>query len=143
MIKFEIEYDDKGNDPLYRILCYKIFYSLKSEINRSLDPRKYKIREPFILKSSLIKWNGDPPDSIDLVDYVNNCLTINYIEGYYVIGLDDRRIPGSTTKLSTLIRLLEYGNEKLPAYPLIRNIIMDYKLHYKERVLDYLIGGVY
>lgn len=129
---------EKINKFFYRRISQIIYRMLLEDIKNNINKKKYSIREKEILKSGVIQWDGKPPKSIDLVYYVTHCLELVYKRGCYVIQLNDRKIiPGSSTKVSTLIRLLEYGNEKITPYPYIRNFLMYYEDHYEDIAISF------
>ena len=131
-MKLEIDHR-KIPREFYSVFCKVLFMNLCKAIKENINPKKYKIRENAILSSSVIRWNKKPPRTIDLVYYITHCLELVYVKGNYIIRLNEsKRIPGSSTKVSTLIRLLEFGNEKIPAYPYIRRYIQIYMDSYNE-----------
>lgn len=129
----------KVNKHFYRTFCRLLFLSIKATIQTNINMKKYRVREKAILKSSVIQWDKKPPKELDLVYYINHCLELVFLNGNYVIRLNDKlKIPGSSTRVSTLIRLLEYGNEEIPAYPYIRTILADYRSSYLQKATEYI-----
>lgn len=130
------------NKYMYISYCKFIFKLVKLEIANTIQPYQYKAREKDILKSNLITWDKNPPKHLDLVKYVKDCLELANENGTLVIRLNDTKIiPGSSTKVSTLIRLLEFGNETVRPYPFIRDILIKFERVYRESMLDYMRGG--
>lgn len=139
MLRFKIHFDYKVSPALYEDYSRFIYRAVKRKIAQNINPLKYKIREPYILESSLIQWIGDPPEYIDLTYYINNCLEMRRERGEYVIQLNESlRIPGTYTKVSTLVRMLEYGTNKLPALPNIRRVMLYYSIVYQFQIIEYM-----
>lgn len=139
MIQFKIHFNTKIGRALYEDYCRFIFDSVKQTIHKSIDNRKYKVREKAILESSVIQWDGRPPRHIDLIYYVENCLVMTKEYGEFLIHLDESKvIPNSSTKVSTLIRLLEYGNELIPPYPLVSQVILYFSQAYPNLLLQFM-----
>lgn len=139
---FKIHFDKPVSSGLYKDYCDFIFESVKKSIERSVekstDREKYKVREPFILESSVMKWVVEL-DHIDLVYYVTHCLEMVREKGEYVIRVSQsQKVYGSLMKVSTLIKLLEYGNEKLPPLPLIRTVFRYYEENYRYLLPEFL-----
>ena len=123
-MQFKIHFDAEVNPGLYRDYCMFLFDKVKESVSDLINPRKYKVREKAVIESSVMRWVVVPLE-LDLVYYVENCLELVKVKGEYVIRVrDDLRVRGSRTKVKTLIRLLEYGNEKIPSYPVIRRVLL-------------------
>lgn len=140
---FRILFDeDEFPSKLYKDYSKFLYKSIKKDIRNSINRFKYLVREPLVLESSLIKWNHEPPKTIDLVYYINNALVLREDHGVYYITLNNKLIRGSSTPISTLVRLLEYGNENIPPLPLIRSILLRYQATYKTLMFNYLREGM-
>lgn len=138
-MRLEIPYDESYYRPLYDTYCKQLYKVIQDEIRYSLNYNKYLIREPYILKMNFIKWKNKPLDKIDLRFYITHCLVLNKTKDGYVIELNDTAlVTGSLTKVKDLIRLIEYGNEILPAYPLIRNVLAYYQVHWQDEFQNVL-----
>lgn len=123
---------------LYNDYCQFLFESMKKSVIANMDLRKYKLREPLILSSSVIDWKY-PQSRINLTRYLRNCLELVKENGIYVVRVNPRMvIRNSRTKVSTLIRLLEYGNEKIPPLPLLRTIFQIYRDTYPDRIVEFI-----
>ncbi len=97
----------------------------------------YKMRESLLFDSNLIDW-VKKPKSLDLVDYVNNSIKLNEVNGTYEITLDEsRKVRGSNTKVSKLVRLLEFGTLEIKELPVLRRVFLQYKDNYHKLVYDY------
>jgi len=142
-MQIRLEFNENINQSVYKSFSKYILKEVKRSIRKLADPRKYKVRESLVIDSPLIKWNRKP-NSIDLLQYINECLVLRYIKGCFVITLDDhKRIRRSRTKLSKLIRMLEYGTDSIPAYPLIRSVMQYYQENYSLMVMNYVKGSLY
>jgi hypothetical protein len=138
-VQFNIELSNKELMPsLYNDYSKFLFSKIKETISLEINSLKYKVREPYILSCSIIEWAGNPPKSIDLERIIKNCLVLKRIKGTYVIKVSNRKIPGTYTKMSTLVRLLEYGNEDIPPYPLIRSVFKFYYKIYKDLIPQFM-----
>ena len=132
-MRLEIPIKNNDYDRVLNVYVRQLFKVIKDDIRTKANIQKYKVREPYILSMDFIKWRNEVPDHIDLFYYVTRCLVLKKEKECYVITLNDRAlVNGSLTLVKDLIRLLEYGNEKLPAYPLIRNILMYHQEHWKD-----------
>lgn len=139
MISFKIHFDARINQSLYEDYCRFIFDSIQNNIEDLINSRKYKVRERLVLESSVIKWDIRPPSSIDLAKYVKNCLEMVRDKGEYVIQVSPlQKIENSSTKVSTLVRLLEYGNERIPPYPVIRTVMRYYRKFYSRLFIKFI-----
>lgn len=138
MIQFKISYRG-GDKGLYNDFSKYLYRKIQESVKSLADSRKYKVREKSVLESSVIKWRRDPLESINLIDYVINCLEIVKIQNEYVIRVKPFiKVRGSLTEVDTLVRLLEYGNEKVKPYPVITRILDHYKQNYQQMVKDFL-----
>lgn len=126
----ELKFNEELDKGLYEDYCRFIFQEIKSMISQKVNPLKYHVRETFVLNSKVIKWIYKPT-SLDLVYYINHCLEMKKVRGVYVIRLNEKmKVRGSRTKVSTLVRLLEYGNEVLKPLPLVRTVMSYYQKSY-------------
>lgn len=140
MIQFKIPFSTKDDKGFYDDYCRFIFSEVKKSIESLINPLKYQVRQKSIIDSSVIVWDSEePPETINLVYYVNNCLEMVKVRKEYVIRLNDtRKVSGSSTKVSTLIRLLEYGNENVDPYPVITRVLSYYKYNYKNFMIKFI-----
>lgn len=145
-MQFEINLGDNINPTIYYEFSKYVFDSMKVSLKYQTyrNYKKYKLRERLVLKSSLIKWKrGVVPSGIDLPFYVSNCLELVNIKGKYVIRLNKYWVvKGSTTKVSTLVRLLEHGNDKVPPLPVVSKVFRVYSKYYKSLFSEYIIKKV-
>lgn len=140
MIRFKIPFNPNDDPGFYDDYCRFIFSEVKKSIESLINPLKYRVRQNSIINSSLLVWDTEePPKTIDLVYYVTHCLEMVKVRQEYVIRLNDtNKVSGSSTKVSTLVRLLEYGNEKVDAYPLITRVLNYYKKNYKNLMIKFI-----
>lgn len=124
---------------LYHDISKFIYKNMLEDI-RILTKKKsanYKMREPLLFDSNLIDW-VKKPKSLDLVDYVNNSIKLNEVNGTYEITLDEsKKVRGSNTKVSKLVRLLEFGTLEIKELPVLRRVFLQYKDNYHKLVYDY------
>lgn len=138
-MQFKVEFTQDISSPLYEDYCRFIFESITRDLRDQIVSAKYKVREKVLLKSNFIQWDTSPPPKIDLVHYVVNCLDLHKVYGVYEIRLDPFRvISGSSTRVGSLIRLLEYGCPGFPALPFVRRIMFYYSQHYKEMLVNFM-----
>ena len=82
--------------------------------------------------------------TFDLFYYITHCLYLHRDRGCYIIALENTTpVRGSRTLVKDLVRLLEYGNEVLPPYPLIREILSYYQQNWEEEfanVIEKVLG---
>ena len=124
---------------LYHDISKFIYKNMLEDI-RILTKKKsanYKMRESLLFDSNLIDW-VKKPKSLDLVDYVNNSIKLNEVNGTYEITLDEsKKVRGSNTKVSKLVRLLEFGTLEIKELPVLRRVFLQYKDNYHKLVYDY------
>lgn len=138
-MQFKIHFDQEINQSLYNDYCEFLFEEIKKSVKMLINPLKYRARENLVLKSSVIKWTSKKPKSINLISYVESCLEMVRVKGEFVIRVrDDQVVRGSKTKVKTLIRLLEYGNESVPAYPVLRRVLLLYSKVYKNLLVEFI-----
>lgn len=137
-MQFKLHFDYEVNCDLYEDYCKFIFDEVCSAVDNLVDPRKYRVRESYILTTPLMKW-VQVPKRINLVYYITHCLEMVKVKSEYVIRVNPRiKLPYALTKVEFLIRLLEYGNEKLPALPVIRRVMMYYSQNYQTMLDKFL-----
>lgn len=140
-MQLEIIFEEKLTPDLYSNYSRFVFSHMKKKLHKILQKhrKKYLVREDAILKCSLIKWIKSPPDSIDLVNYVENCLELVRFKGIYIIRINPhQRIFNSYTPVSQLIRILEYGTDKIPELPILRRLFSYYRINYKYKFVEYM-----
>lgn len=138
-VRFKIHFDEIKDRKLYQEFCEFIYEEVVRSVKESINPLKYHVREKDVLASSLIKWVHRPPKSINLPYYVENCLVLVKEKGEYVIQIDtSMRVHYSKTPVSTLIRLLEFGNEKVKPLPVIRRVLAYYQNNYPYLVKEFI-----
>lgn len=141
-MRLEID-PSKINKYFYKKICKLIYKTIVNDLRKNINKKKYLVREKAVLESGIIKWKGKPPKQIDLVNYITNCLELVFERNMYVIRVNERQIiSGSTTKVSTLIRLLEYGNEKLTPYPYITLLLKKYEQTYEQIAIEFFKEGL-
>lgn len=137
-MQFKIHFDQEVNPGLYQDYCDFLFDMIERSVSELINPLKYHVREKSVIESPVIRWIK-VPKTINLVSYVENCLEMVRDKGEYVIRVrEDQRVRGSRTKVKTLIRLLEYGNEKIPAYPVIRVVLKTYSKIYQNLLVEFI-----
>jgi hypothetical protein len=120
---------------LYRIYSEYLFKKIQRQLRKEVRKhiKRYEVRIPYLLTTSLIHWKKYPPKTINLFYYLDNCLELVNRKGTYVIKLNDYKlVRGSFTKVSTLIRILEYGTDKIPELPVIRHLFSYYSKNYNS-----------
>ena len=139
MILFRIHFDSKVHKGLYNSYCKFLFKMIKRTIHSVINPKKYKVREKVLLESSFIKWISYPPKRLDLAKLVENSLVMKRWRGEYIITLDySKKLRGSTTKVSDIIRLLEYGAPGFPPYPVITRVLLYYSKVYRNLMIKFM-----
>lgn len=137
-MQLRIHFENEISRDLYEDYSEFLFDRICEEVHDLINPRKYKVREPLVLSSSVIKW-VHKPQTIDLESYVERCLELVIVEGEFVIRVDPRSlVRGSRTRVLTLIRLLEYGSEVVPPYKVVTRVLLKYSKIYKRLLLSYL-----
>lgn len=138
MMRLEIKFNEEIHPSLYKDYSKFLYQSILRSISREIDPFRYSIREPFVQQLGLIKWKKYPR-RVDLASQIKNCLILSKENGIYVIKLDDKSlVRGSRTKVSTVVRALEYGCKWMNPYPLVRRVLLDYQFHYDEMLVDFI-----
>lgn len=132
-MQFKIYIGENIPMRIKRKFALYIFRKMKEELRYKVRRyhRKYEVRESLVLSSTLVKWNGKVPSHLNLPNYVENCLTLSYSYGDFYIKVDDRQlIRGSRTPVFLLIKMLEYGTEEIPRFPLVRKLFDYYSNNY-------------
>ena len=143
-MQFEINLKEELTPSVYRNYSKFVYDEVLRFIKRLSYQKKdnYKIREFQLLNSSsveYIKWDKETPDSLDILYYINHCLVLKKRRGIYYITLDEhQKIKGSKTKVSKVIRLLEFGNEEIRELPVIRRAMTYYSRNYKALAKEYI-----
>lgn len=136
---FKIHFETNIYSPLYEDYCKFLYEEIQQSIKDKVDKRKYDVRVPYIINSSVMKWNTKPPATVNLVYYITHCLELSKEKGEYVIRINPRiKVLGSKTKVSTLVRLLEYGNEKIPPLPVVRSVLLYYQVAYPYLLTEFI-----
>lgn len=136
---FKIHFDKEVYAPLYEDYCRFLYEEIQKSVKNSINKRKYDVRVPYVINSSIMKWNNKPPSSLNLVYYVTHCLELVREKNEYVIRVNPKmKVLGSKTKVSTLIRLLEFGNEKIPPLPVICSVLKYYQERYPYLLTEFI-----
>lgn len=137
-MQFKIHFDEEINPSLYDDYCEFIFERVKEDLYDLINPLKYRVREKAVIESSVMRWVV-VPRTIDLARYIEDCLEMVKNKGEFVIRVrSDLRVRYSRTSVKTLVRLLEYGNEKIPPYPVVRRVLKYYSLIYKDLLVEFI-----
>ena len=139
-MRLEIKFDENLIPSVYTNYSKFIYRQMKRQVHLIVlkNYKKYQIREDLVRNCGLIKWKGDP-SPLDLVRYVENCLQLVKDKGVYVVRINPYlRVKNSYTPIATLVKILEYGTEKIPELPILRRVFMYYRLHYKYLFVEYM-----
>lgn len=138
MIQLKIHFDSDVNQGLYQDFCRYLFDQINETLSDLINDKKLNVRERLIIKSSVINWTTKV-EKINLRYYVENCLEMVSIKGDYIVRVRrDLRIKNSRSSVYTLIKLLEYGSETIPAYPVVRVVLLLYSDIYKNLLVDFI-----
>lgn len=139
-MQFEIRVDDLDSE-FYDDYAEFVFSEVEEDISDLVERniKKYRAREFVVINSPLMKWKRSPPSRINLARYVRNCLSLIKVRGVYVVRLDESQtVRGSLTKVSTLVRALEYGTETIPEFSLIRRVVSYYRDNCNDMFDEYI-----
>lgn len=138
MIQLKIHFDSDVNQGLYQDFCSYLFDQINETLSDLINDKKLNVRERLIVKSSVINWTTKV-EKINLRYYIENCLEMVSIKGDYIVRVRrDLRIKNSRSSVYTLIKLLEYGNRTIPAYPVVRVVLLLYSDIYKNLLVDFI-----
>lgn len=138
MIQLKIHFDSEVNKGLYQDFCEYLFDQINGTLSDLINDKKLNVRERLIVESSVINWTTKV-EKINLRYYVENCLEMVNVKGDYIIRVRrDLRVRNSRSSVYTLIKLLEYGNETVPAYPIVRAVLLLYSDIYKNLLVDFI-----
>lgn len=132
-MQFKIYLNEEMPMRIKRKFAIYLFDKMKEDLKYQVRQyhKKYEVREGLVLNSTLVKWNGKIPSHLNLPNYVENCLTLSCSYGEFYIKVDDRQvIRGSRTPVLLLIKMLEYGTEEIPQFPLVRRLFDNYSNNY-------------
>lgn len=130
-------FDEEISNNIYSQYCRYVYDEFKKDLKKLVlrKSRNYKVREDYIRELINIK---DPIDLSRLVIYSTEMLNVN---GVYVIRLNPRKkVHG--VKVSTLVRLLEFGALGFPELPVLRRVMFKYQRHYKDYIDEFTMKGV-
>ena len=132
-MQFKIYLNEEMPMRIKREFAIYLFKKMKEDLKYRVKQyyKKYEVREGLVLNSTLVKWNGKIPSHLNLPYYVENCLTLSCSYGEFYIKVDDHQlVQGSRTPVSLLIKMLEYGTEEIPRFPLVRRLFSYYSNNY-------------
>lgn len=117
-----------------RQFCDYLVEDIKDSIRKNINYRKLLKREKYILNARWIGWNSRSsiPISLNMMslayNIIDNIICSNrYGVGRYVICINPSvYFSGSSTKLSTIARFLDKGNERVPGMYFISNVFNRY-----------------
>ena len=137
-MRFYVYHPLLDKSTLYRFALY-IHKRLKNDIEKSSD-KKLEVRYNYIV-DKFIKWYKKPLIKINLKSIIIGSFVIIPYQDGYLITLDyDKMIPYSRTKYNTVARLIEYGNNKIPPYPIIHHLFKKYEeIFNNELFKDFLM----
>jgi len=131
-MKFDIVLKEKVSRSLYSMFCLALYRKILKEIRQDINYQRYDLRQEEILKYNLIQWDTTPRN-INIKRYIEDCVVLTLNNGIYSIGLDENAIVRySTTKVSTLVRIIEYGTEHISPHPYVIPLLKYYAENYEK-----------
>lgn len=112
--------------------CKYLVEDIKDSIEHNINYTKLLQREKYLLSARWIRWSYGVPSSINMIQLVNriiNSITFSRraTQGRYVVYMNPREyLYGSSTKLLTVARFLDKGNEKVRGMYFISSVINRY-----------------
>ena len=124
---------DDINSDIYSQYCRYVYDKFKDDL-KSLVIRKsksYKVRESKVKELLNLDY------LVNLSECVLKSTEMINVNGVYVIRLNPRkRVHG--IKVSTLVRLLEFGSLDLKELPILRRVMFKYNQCYKDYVGEFI-----
>lgn len=129
ILQFKFEDLTNKHRTVLNDFCKSLVKSIKFDISNGLIYQKFIDREQILLDATWINWI-EKPDNINMkfvvdliinnIDYkiLKNDMCVIYIKGY---------LPMSRTKLETVARFLDKGNDKCPPTSFISSVTHKYK----------------
>ena len=128
---FELDQMNKDEALLIPQFCRLLLKNIKTDIRDNISYRKFNRYEKYLLESNLIRWTVDKPDSINVVELCN--IIANSFKCYemkdnsFSIKIDRSvKLRGTKTRIATIARLLDKGNEKVPGTFFISSVLNKY-----------------
>lgn len=134
---FELDQMNKDEALLIPQFCRFLLKNIKTDIRDNISHRKFDRYEEYLLNSDIIKWTIDKPDSINVVDLCNiiansfKCCEMK--NNSFSIKIDRfAKLKGSRTRLATLARILDKGNEEVPGTLFISSVLNKHSKNINE-----------
>lgn len=143
-IKFH--FDTPIRNDLYSSYCRYLYDKINDELSSIINSnhRKYQLRSEYILSNHLIDWVDDKyARYFNLESLLMNCLYLVREDGEYIVKVTDDLIPHSTTPVSRIVRLVEYGNESIKPLPAVRKVIDKYRLIYRNLFSNFMMERMF
>ena len=128
---FELDQMNKDEALLIPQFCRLLLKNIKTDIRDNISYRKFNRYEKYLLESNLIRWKVDKPSSINVVELCN--IIANSFKCYemkdnsFSIKIDRSiKLRGTKTRIATIARLLDKGNEEIPGTLFISSVLNKY-----------------
>ena len=130
VIEFELQINNSEERNLVSDFCNKLVETIQNDIMLELKISKMLVREEFLLKASWIQWYKKPRriDMKKLTKLIVRSIEVKKRRNTYIIQINPHiRMPGSLTKLSTVARFLDRGNEMIIGTTFISRVFNKYR----------------
>ena len=116
-----------------------LLHKVRESVREVISTNRYRSYLSQLSNSSVIIKVPDNLESL-IVDSI----VLTKVNDEYIIQVDTKKsLPGSDIKVSTLVRLLEYGNEVIRPYHVIRRVFQHYsRIYNNELFMDYMMNEV-
>lgn len=126
----------------YGFVEYLVNEIIPKRFNSLLDKKKLKKWDDYFFKDKSSEFNlGNLKSTEAIVEFGINSLSISSYNGYYTIGISYvEKIIGTNTKISTVCRLINYGNSDVSGYMIFSDVFKTVKRELKLYQNMYMLG---
>lgn len=126
----------------YGFVEYLVNDIIPKRFNSLLDIKKLKKWDDYFFKDKSSEFNlGNLKSTEAIVEFGINNLSISSYNGYYTIGINSvEKIVGTNTKISTVCRLINYGNSNVSGYMIFSDVFKTVKRELKLYQNMYMLG---
>jgi len=121
----ELKVNNPDNLPL-KDFCEELIVKIKRETLAKLNFQKLGLRDDYINSDKVLKFVGSKRyiSSVSVINLALNNMVVKDGGSFLTISINENmKLYGTENKLIDIIKLIEYGNQELQPYMLIRDTI--------------------
>lgn len=129
ILQFKFDELSKNKKLLLPMFCRSLVKSIRYDILNGIIYKKFIDREKILLDATWIDWI-DKPEELNMryiVNLIVDNITYKIIENDICIIYIKGNLPMSNTKLETVARFLDKGNDDCPPTSFISKVTKKYK----------------